>query len=115
MAAPAAVGANVTLTVQDPPAAIELPQVLLVSANGAADADRDAGGRGCRPGWSPSRSGPRWSSRSSTLPNDRLVGDAVSAVAPVTPVPVSPTVSGLLGALLATASVPVEAPVAVGL
>jgi hypothetical protein len=49
-----------------------------------------------------------------TLPNDRLVGDAVRAVAPLTPVPVSATVSGLLGALDATDRVPLAAPLAVG-
>ena len=98
----------------DPPAAIELPQVLLDSANGAA-ALTETPVAAVLPGLVTVTVCAALVDPVGTLPNDTLVGDAVSAVAPLTPVPVSATVSGLLGALLATESVPVDAPVAVGL
>ena len=98
----------------DPPAAIELPQVLLDSANGAAVLT-ETPVAAVLPGLVTVTVCAAPVDPTATLPNDTLVGDAVSAVAPLTPVPVSATVSGLLGALLATDSVPVEAPVAVGL
>ena len=98
----------------DPPAAIELPQVLLLSENGAA-ALTETPVAALPPGLVTVTVCAPLVDPTATLPNDRLVGDAVRAVAPVTPVPVSATVSGLLGALLATESVPFDAPAAVGL
>ena len=78
---------------QDAPAASELPQVLLDSRT-APGADRDAGGRGAA-GLVTVTDCAALVEPTATLPNDTLDGDAVSAVAPVTPVPVSATVSGL--------------------
>ncbi len=97
----------------DPPAAIELPQVL-DSENGAA-ALTETPVAAVLPGLETVTVCAALVDPVVTLPNDRLVGDAVSALAPLTPVPVSATVSGLLGALLATERVPVDAPTAVGL
>ena len=55
---PPLVGANLTLTVQEPPAAIELPQVL-VWLNGPLVLTEDTEAA-LLPGWTPSRSARRW-------------------------------------------------------
>ena len=104
-AEPSAVGAKVTLAVQDAPAARELPQVLVSRERrtGRDRGDRRRGGAGVG---DRHRSAPRWSDPTASLPNDTEVGDAVSvAVAALVPVPDRATVSEALVALLATVSV----------
>ena len=113
VADPAAVGANDTLTVQEAPAASDVPQ-LFDSPNGPVTPIEDIDAA-LLPGLDTVTAWAELVDPTATLPNDTLVGDAVRAAAPLTPVPVSATVSGLLGALLATESVPFDAPVAVGL
>ena len=112
VAAPAAVGANVTPTVQEAPAASDVPQ-LFDSPNGPVTPIEDIDAA-LLPGLDTVTVCAELVDPTATLPNDTLVGDAVSAVAPLTPVPVSAAVSGLLGALDATDRVPLAAPLAVG-
>src|ERR1039457_356981 len=85
-AAPAAVGVNVTLTVQDAPAAIEAPQVL-VDANGPVAETEDT--LAAAPPvlvtvtvWAAEVEPTAW------LPKDREVGDAASVALPPELVPV---------------------------
>ena len=76
LAAPAAVGANDTLTVHDPPAAIELPQVLLwLNAPLTLTPETEAA---AVPGFDTVTEPAALVDPTVTLPNDRLVGDAVS-------------------------------------
>ena len=82
--APAAVGANNTLTVHDPPAAIELPQVLL-SVNGPLTPTDDTEAAAV-PGFDTVTVEAALVDPTVTLPNDRLVGDAVSGE-PAPPLP----------------------------
>jgi hypothetical protein len=112
VAAPAAVGANDTLTAQDAPAASDVPQ-LLDSLNGPVTPidDIDAA---VLPGLDTVTDCAELVEPTAVLPNETLDGDADSALAPLLPVPDSATVSGLPGALEATDSVPLAAPLAVG-
>src|SRR6202012_5761271 len=112
LAAPAAVGAHLTLTVQVPPAAMEVPQVLAWLNAPVTDTPETVAAvllglvtvTVCAALVEPAGS----------LPKATLVGDAVSAVAVLVPVPDSATVSGLPGSLEATDRVPLAAPAAVG-
>ena len=114
-AAPAAVGLNVTLAVQDAPAAIELPQVL-VSANGAVAVTEETAAAAvpvflivtaCAAVVDPVAS----------LPKDSEVGVAVRVALPpppeVVPVPVRLTVLVVPPAL--TVRVPAALPAVAGL
>ena len=65
----------------DPPAAIELPQVLLDSANGAG-ALTETPVAALLPGLATVTVCAALVDPTATLPNDTLVGDAVSALAP---------------------------------
>ena len=76
LAAPAAVGANDTLTVHDPPAAIELPQVL-VWLNAPLTLT-DAAVAAVLPGFDTVTVWAALADPTVALPNDRLDGDAVS-------------------------------------
>ena len=110
---PLAVGANFTLTVQDPPAAMELPQVF-VWLNGPLTLTEDTDAA-VLPGLVTVTVCAELVEPTARLPNETLDGDAVSALLVlVVPVPDSATVSGLDGALLATDSDPLAAPLAVG-
>src|SRR3984885_10734303 len=80
VAAPAAVGANFTLTVQDPPAAMEVPQVL-VSLNGALALTDDTDAA-VVPGLDTVTVCAELVEPTASLPNERLDGDADSALAP---------------------------------
>jgi hypothetical protein len=76
LAAPAAVGANDTLTVHDPPPAIELPQVL-VWPNGPLTLTEDTEAATV-PGFDTVTVWAALVDPTVALPNDRLDGDAVS-------------------------------------
>src|SRR5580692_1593936 len=80
VAAPLAVGANFTLTVQDPPAAMELPQVL-VSLNGplALTDDTDAA---TVPEFDTVTVCAELVDPTASLPNETLAGDADSELLP---------------------------------
>jgi hypothetical protein len=113
-AAPAVVGVKVTLTVQDAPAAIDEPQ-LLVCANGAPAVIEDTLAAAlpvlatvtvCAAEVEPTGS----------LPKDSEEGDEVSvALPPPEPVPVPVRLTVLVIPPALTVSVPVRVPVAVGL
>ena len=87
VAAPAAVGANVTPTVQEAPAASEVPQ-LLDSPNGPVTPIDDIE-TALVPGLVTVTDCDELVEPTFSLPNDSLDGDAVSAV-PVGPVPPPP-------------------------
>jgi hypothetical protein len=112
-APPAAVGVNVTLTVQEAPAAIEVPQVL-VCANGAPAVTEETAAAAlpvlvivtfCAAAVEPTGS----------LPNATEVGDAVSvALPPLELVPVPDRLTVLVTPPALTVRAPVRLPVAVG-
>jgi hypothetical protein len=112
-APPAAVGVNVTLAVQEAPAAIEVPQVL-VCANGAPVVTEETVAAAlpvlvivtfCAAVVDPTAS----------LPNATEVGDAVSvALPPPELVPVPDRLTALVTPPALTVRVPVRLPVAVG-
>jgi hypothetical protein len=111
-AAPAAVGVNVTLTVQDAPAAIEAPQVL-VDANGPVAETEDT--LAAAPPvlvtvtvWAAEVEPTAW------LPKDRELGDAASVALPPELVPVPDRLTELVTPPALTVRVPVRLPVAVG-
>ena len=74
---PPLVGANLTLTVQEPPAAMELPQVL-VWLNGPL-APTEVTETALVPGFDTVTACAELVDPAATSPNDRLAGEAVSA------------------------------------
>ena len=112
LADPAAVGANDTLTVQEAPAASDVPQ-LFDSPNGPVTPIEDID-TALLPGLDTVTDCAELVEPTAVLPNQTLDGDADSALAPPLPVPDNATVSVLPGALDATVSVPLAAPLAVG-
>src|SRR6201992_2742406 len=106
-APPGAVGVNVTLTVHEPPAAIDVPQVL-VCANGAPAVTEDTVAAAlpvlvivtfCAAVVEPTAS----------LPNATAVGDADSVALPLlVPVPVPDRLTALVTPPALTVSVPVR-------
>ena len=112
VAGPAAVGLNDTLTVQEAPADSDVPQ-LFDSPNGPVTPIDDID-TALVFGFVTVTDCAGLVEPTTVLPNETLDGDADSALAPLLPVPVSATVSGLLGALEATDRVPLAAPAAVG-
>jgi len=113
LADPVAVGANFTLTVQEPLAAMEVPQVL-VWLNGPLALTEETE-TALAFGLDTVTVCAALVDPVTVLPNETLDGDAVSALLVlVVPVPDSATVSGLLGALDATDRDPLADPVAVG-
>src|ERR1700759_1093930 len=112
-APPAAVGVNVTLTVHEPPAAIEGPQVL-VCANGAP-AGADARRAAALPGLAIVTFWAAAVEPTASLPNATEVGEAVSvALPPPELVPVPDRLTVLVTPPAFPVSVPVRLPAAVG-
>jgi hypothetical protein len=110
----AAVGVKVTLTVQEPPAAIEVPQVL-VCANGAPAVTEEIVAAALPVLVTVTF----WAAAvepTASLPNATEVGAAASvALPPLELVPVPDRLTALVTPPALTVSVPVREPVAVGL
>ncbi len=109
---PAAVGLNVTVTVQDPPAATDAPQELVCAKS--PDAEMPLMARGPLPVLVSATVFAVEELPTSTESNARLNGESETPDVTVAPVPDSATPCGLPDALLETEIAPARAPAALG-